>query len=167
MRVFLIAAITADGFIGRTSGHTADWTSSEDKKLFVKLTKEAGTLIFGSTTFKTVGHALPGRRMIVLTSKPDEYDAEDVVFTSESPAELLKRLEDEGTEAVAIGGGGKVYHEFMAAGLVQELYLTVEPVVFGQGVSLFAGELDTKLELLEATALNDNVILLHYKVAVS
>ena len=164
MRTFLIAAITADGFIGRDSGHTADWTSNEDKKVFVRLTKEAGTLVFGSTTFDTIGKALPDRRNIVMTSNPSRYKVEGVEFVSESPKQLLERLDSEGVQVVAIGGGAHVYQSFMEAGLVDELYLTVEPVIFGQGVSLFSGQLDTRLELLESTNLNDNVILLHYRV---
>nr|AIA10749.1 dihydrofolate reductase [uncultured bacterium]AIA10821.1 dihydrofolate reductase [uncultured bacterium] len=164
MKVTLIAAITADGFIGRDSGHTADWTSKEDKKLFVKITKEAGAMVMGSRTFETIGRALPGRRNIVLTSRPEEYHAEGVEFTSESVLELVKRLEGEGQKSLAVCGGANVYHQFMQAGLVSELYLTVEPVLFGSGVKLFSGELDVTMQLVSSEKLNDDVILLHYKV---
>lgn len=164
MRTFLIAAITADGFIGRDSAHLADWSSKEDKKVFVRLTKEAGTVVFGARTFETFNTAFPGRRMIVLTSQPEKYDVEGVEFVNESPADLVKRLSAEGVTDLAIGGGARVWYDFMQAGLLDELYITVEPVLFGQGVSLFGGQLDTRLELLETTPLNDDVILLHYKV---
>jgi dihydrofolate reductase len=164
MNVVLIAAITADGFIGRSSGHAADWTSQEDKKLFVQITKETGTMVMGSRTFETIGRALPGRRNIVLTSRPQSYEAEGVEFTDESPRDLVNRLEDEGTKSLAVCGGAQVYHQFMQAGLVNELYLTVEPVLFGTGVKLFANELDIKLQLLSSDKLNEDVILLRYKV---
>lgn len=164
MNVILIAAITADGFIGRSSGHAADWTSKEDKKLFVQITKEAGTIVMGSKTFETIGRALPGRRNIVLTSRPQEYEVEGVEFTSESPQNLVDRLDSEGVKSLAVCGGAHVYHHFMQAGLVNELYLTVEPVLFGTGVKLFADELDVKLQLLSSDKLNEDVVLLHYKV---
>ena len=164
MNVILIAAVTADGFIGRSSGHAADWTSKEDKQLFVKVTKEAGTMVMGSKTFETIGRALPERRMIVLTSRPHDYAADDVEFTDESPTELVNRLEAEGTNDITVCGGAHVYHAFMEADLVDELYLTVEPVLFGIGVKLFAGELESKLQLTETQKLNENVVLLQYKV---
>ncbi len=164
MNVILIAAITADGFIGRSSGHAADWTSKEDKQLFVKVTKEAGTIIMGSKTFETIGRALPDRRMIVLTSRPDEYTADDVEFTNEPPKILMTRLESEGIKSLVVCGGAQIYHAFMEANLVDELYLTVEPVLFGTGVTLFAGELDSKLQLTETQKLNENVVLLRYKI---
>jgi dihydrofolate reductase len=164
MNIVLIAAITADGFIGRTSRHAADWTSSEDKKLFVKVTKEAGNMVMGSKTFETIGRALPGRRNIVLTSRPQDYTVEGVEFTNESPSELVERLNRKGLTTLAICGGAHVYHQFMQAGLVNELYLTVEPVLFGSGVKLFSDVLDVSLQLVSSEKLNDDVILLHYRV---
>lgn len=166
MKVFIIAAVTADGFIGRDAGHTADWTGSEDKKVFVRLTKEAGTMIMGSRTFDTIGRALPGRRNIVYTSRAEKYaDVADIETTNEAPADLLKRLEGEGAESVAICGGTSIYDLFMSSGLVTELYLTVIPTVFGTGVRLFTSSLTSNLQLLENTSLGDGAILLHYAVA--
>jgi dihydrofolate reductase len=164
MNVFLIAAVTADGFIGRHSAHNADWTSKEDKKLFVQLTKAAGVMVMGSRTFKTIGRALPERRMIVLTSQPDTITAEGVEVTSESPQELVQRLRAEGVQNLAVCGGAAVYAQFMEANLVDELYLTVEPLLFGTGVPLFASDLDVALTLLKTEKLNDNAVLLHYRV---
>ena len=155
MKVFIIAAVTADGFIGRDSGHSADWTGSEDKKVFVRLTKEAGTMIMGSRTFDTIGRALPGRRNIIYTSRPEAYaDIEGVETTNESPAELIARLESEGAESIAICGGTSIYDLFMQSGRVTEIYLTVIPTVFGTGVRLFASSLASQLELLENTPLD-------------
>jgi len=165
MKVFLIAAITVDGFIGRSADHLADWTSPEDKKLFVTKTKEAGIMVMGSKTFATIGRALPGRKTIVYTSRPDEFaPLENVEATNESPAELVTRLEQAGATGLAICGGASIYSLFMEAGVVDELYLSVEPVAFGMGVPLFGNSLEAQLELLDSQKLNDNTVLLHYAV---
>ncbi len=164
MKVFIIAAITADGFIGRDSQHTADWTSKEDKQLFVRLTKEAGTMIMGSNTFKTIGRALPGRRTIVYTSRPDNITADHIETTAEPPAALINRLHREGVSSVAICGGASIYHQFLNAGIVNELYLSIEPLLFGQGLTLLGTNLHANLNLLEVRKLNSDTVLLHYKV---
>lgn len=164
MRVFIIAAITADGFIGRDAGHLADWTSPEDKKLFVRLTKEAGTMVMGAKTFATIGRALPGRKTIVYSRNPQSVAQKDVEGTSESPTALIVRLEEEGVQSLAVCGGASIYGQFMAAGVVDELYLTIEPVLFGSGVPLFDQELDCHLSLLSTEKLNDHSVLLHYAV---
>lgn len=164
MKVFIIAALTADGFIGRDGGHSADWTGGEDKKVFVRLTKEAGVMVMGSRTFATIGRALPGRRNIVYTSRPEQIKTEGVETTNETPFKLIKRLEQEGANAVAICGGATIYDLFMREGLVDELYITYVPIVFGQGVTLFSGKLNAQLELKETTPLSDGSVLMHYIV---
>lgn len=165
MKTFIIAAVSADGFIGRDSRHTADWTGKEDKKIFVQLTRDAGVVIMGSNTFRTIGRALPGRRTIVLTHDPKSLAIPGIESTSETPADLLARLKKENCHAVAICGGASVYNAFMQAGLVDELYLTVVPRLFGNGQPLFGGSLDIPLQLLESTSLPDGAVLLHYAAA--
>jgi dihydrofolate reductase len=164
MKVFIIAAVTADGFIGRDANHLADWTSPEDKKLFTTLTKEAGVIVMGSRTFATIGRALPGRKTILYTTRPERFKVEGVETTNEAPKDLVKRLSGQGAPGLAICGGASVYSLFMQAGVVDELYITVEPVLFGTGITLFKDEMSTRLELLDIRKLNDNAIILHYAV---
>lgn len=168
MKVFLIAAVTADGFIARTNDQPADWTSKEDKKVFVRLTKEAGHMVMGSRTFKTIGRALPERQTIVYTAHPEGFSGLDdpaIQITDEDPTELVARLKAEGANGLAICGGAQIYSLFAQAGVLDEVYLTVEPVFFGTGVPLFSQELEVRLELMESQNLSDDVLLLHYRVA--
>jgi dihydrofolate reductase len=163
MKTVLIAAVTADGFIGRDVHHLADWTGGADKKLFVEVTKQMGIMVMGSRTFATIGRALPGRRTIVYTSHPDDITVDDIETTQESPRELVDRLERAGAPGLAICGGASIYGQFMAAGVVDELYITVAPKLFGTGVPLFGEPLDCSLELIESRLLNEHTVLLHYR----
>lgn len=166
MKVFIIAAMTADGFIARDDAHySIDWTSPEDTKMYRQTTKEAGVMVMGSHTFSTINRGLPGRKTVVYTSHPEKIAGiEGVEATSKSPADLLKQLEAEGYNQVAICGGASIYHQFMTAGVVDELYLTIEPLLFGQGITLFSDKLDSELELEAVKHLNDNTLRLTYKV---
>jgi dihydrofolate reductase len=165
MTTFIIAALTADGFIGRDASHLADWTGKADKKLFVEVTKQAGVIVMGSRTFATIGRALPGRRTIVYTTKPDSINVEGVETTSEAPAELIARLKKEDAAGVAICGGSSIYNLFMTAGVVDELYLSIVPKLFGKGVPLFAEEFDVDLALQEVRQLGEDTTLLRFSVA--
>lgn len=162
MKVFIIAALTVDGFIGRDSSHVADWTPTEDKAFFKKVTKDAGVVVFGSRTFDTIGRALPGRKTVIYTSRPENYSGESLQPTNVSPQVLVSALADEGYSSVAICGGQQVYELFMASGLVDELYLTTVPILFGKGINLFAHHKDQELTLLETIKLNDSTIVQHY-----
>nr|AIA16737.1 RibD C-terminal domain protein [uncultured bacterium] len=165
MKVFLIAAVTADGYIARHGDHAADWTSKEDKQVFVRLTKEAGVMVMGSRTFATINRALPERRTVVYSSKPDHITVPGIEVTNEAPGDLVRRLEKEGANGLAVCGGATIYDLFMQAGVVDELYLTVEPVTFGRGITLFNTPLDLSLKLLETEQLGSNSVLLHYQIA--
>jgi len=162
MKVFIIAAISADGFISQRTDQIVDWSSKEDKKVFRELTKRAGVMIMGSTTFKTIGRPLPGRRTIVYSRSLEP--AEGLEITQEEPADLIARLDEEGFDEVAICGGRSIYDLFIQADLVDEIYLTVEPMLFGSGVPLLELATNTPLALLESIQLNNDTILLHYEV---
>jgi dihydrofolate reductase len=167
VRVVLIAAMSADGFIGQNSSQSSlDWRSKSDSKFFIETTKNLGVMVMGSTTYKTfrMRRAPPGRRLIVYTTKPESISGENVETTNEGPAELVKRLNNEGARAIAICGGATINKLFMESGLVNELYLTVEPILFGKGIPLFSGELNYTLSLLEMRNLSGETILLHYAV---
>lgn len=159
MKVFIIVATTADGFIGQHAQHLAtEWTSAEDKKMFMRMTKEAGTMVMGSTTYATIGRPLPGRRTIVYNEAP----IDGVETTSEAPTDLVNRLEAEGVKTLAICGGSSIYTQFMRAGLVDELYIDVEPIFFGEGIKLFNTPVEAKLRLISIEKLNDQGTTLHH-----
>jgi riboflavin biosynthesis pyrimidine reductase len=55
---------------------------------------------------------------------------------------------------------------FFAAGLVDEIWLTVEPILFGGGTPLLVARVDVRLELLASEKLNAaGTLLLRYRVA--
>jgi dihydrofolate reductase len=164
MKVLLLASLTVDGLIGRHNLHLANWSSAEDKQFFVKTTKKAGTIIMGSNTFDTIGKPLPGRKTILYAKEPEKYVYDNVETTSEDPKLLIKRLNLQGVKTVVICGGASIYNYFMSSGVVDELYLTIEPVIFGEGLRLFSSELNINLTLISVKKINQNTILVHYKV---
>jgi dihydrofolate reductase len=163
MNCFLIAAMSLDGFIAPLHDDlSTNWTSKEDKQFFINKTKEAGVVIMGSTTFETFGaKPLRDRRNIIYT-KNKKYDGAET--TNENPKYLLKRLEKEGFNQVAICGGSSIYSLFLEAGVINTLYITLEPFLFGSGIKLLNKEFNKKLTLVEIKKLGDNTLLLEYSV---
>jgi dihydrofolate reductase len=158
-------AMTADGIIGRTPNHFPDWTCSEDKQMFKRVSREAGVVIMGSRTFDTIGKALPGRLNVVMTRRPEQYDpAENLVFWSGSPKALLDDLNSKGFERAVLAGGATINSLFVRDRLIDELYLTIVPKLFGQGLCLFAESLDLELELRQIRTLQAQTILLTYRI---
>lgn len=162
IKAFIIAAVTADGFIAKDSQHAALWTSKADKKRFIELTKRAGVVVMGSATYKTIGRPLKERVNIVYTKSQTFEGAET---TQDNPLDLLKKLEERGFKEVAICGGSQIYTMFMKAGVIDTIYLTSEPLFFGKGITLFNEDLRYNLKLKSAqTSESTGALLLEYSV---
>jgi dihydrofolate reductase len=166
MRVLLVAAMTIDGKIARGIHEVIDWSSPEDKSMFMRVSRESGVLIMGRNTYETLERPLPGRLHIVLTRGSSSRPiSKQVEFTSAPPADILADLERRGYQTVILAGGAEANRTFVDAGLVDELWLTLEPLAFGNGVSLL-GEtpLSLRLRLIQSEHLNESSLQLRYEV---
>lgn len=175
MEIVLIAALSADGFIAsRESEKSTDWTSKEDLRWFAKKTKEIGVCVMGRTTYETIGRALPGRVSIVLSKSGKAIselppvvigEPEGSVFvTSSSPQEIVQELTTRGIQQLAVCGGASVYGQFLEEKLVTRLFLTIEPLLVGQGVGLSSKPLTQKLQLVQLQPLSESTIVLEYVI---
>lgn len=157
-------AISLDGKIAKDSQHFADWTSKEDKKMFSQVSKDCGVVLMGENTFKTFPAPLKERLNVIFSEREDVKNSDNVRFVKGEPELVLKNLETEGYKKALLGGGSFLNSLFLEKKLVDEIMITIEPKIFGQGLSLFNKDLDANLELLEVKKLNDNAIFIHYKV---
>jgi len=165
MKVTLLMALTLDGKIGKSPDHFPDWTEKEDKRLFVKISKKAGAVIMGSKTFDTFGKPLPDRKNIIFTrDKRRKSDWENLVFTDKKPREILEDLEREGFSNVILAGGALINSLFAEENLIDEIIVTISPMIFGYGISLFTEEISMNLELENCKRMGRNLIYLKYHV---
>lgn len=185
MKVYLIAALTADGLIARDQNQiSTSWTSDEDRKWFWRRTRQTPILIMGRKNYQATGKLLPKRQTIVMTRQTTwpavgttpaqpleslvgaaelEPESTGLFFTNKTPIEMMKFLTDKKYSEVAICGGSSIYTQFAKANLIDDYYLTIEPIFFGKGIGLFNEVLDLKLTLVESQALNPSTLLLHFQ----
>ena len=165
MKIILVMAATLDGKIGRNATDPVNWTGKADKQYFVKITRKAGVMIMGHNTFTTIGSPLPGRQNIVMTrTLAGKTEQENLQFTDQSPEKIVKSLYRQGYRQAALIGGAQINTLFARKGLIHEIHLTVAPRIFGKGLSLFDGDLDLHLELMETRPLEKDALLLKYRV---
>lgn len=165
MEVTVLMAMTLDGKIAKRPDHFPDWTPSEDKKFFAKRTRKAGVVIMGFRTFQTLKKPLPDRLNVVMTRDPLRTSTgNNVVFTTESPRNVLTWLKSLGYTEVILAGGAVVNSLFAAEGLIDRLIVTVSPKIFGIGLSLFVPEISMDLELETLDRLGKDLVVLSYRV---
>lgn len=169
MKIVLIMVSSLDGIIAKNTMHNSfEWTSKEDKAHFKSLTKDIGVLLMGGNTFKASGRkSYTDRVAYVLTNNPNKYEfGKNIYPISGSPESVVKHISKEGYSKVALVGGAQVNSEFLQAGLIDEIYLTIEPIVFGEGIHIFENlEQSANLTLISSRKLNlKGTLLLHYSV---
>lgn len=167
MKVILYMAISIDGYIAKKNGDS-DWVSEVDSKIFEKKIKEAGCIVVGRRTFEQYyGELYPidGVTNIVLTNDVTRQDKNrNVVFVS-SPQEALKVAKQKGYDKVFLVGGGHVNGSFIRENLIDEMFLSVHPLILGEGIKIFEGfgeQVD--LELVSLKQIGEGLVQLHYKI---
>lgn len=169
MKTILYMGITPNGYIAKEDGDS-EWTSDEDLQGFYNHSKEAGNVIMGKNTHLiTVKYnyfPFPDALNIVVSREAIENKwGDNVIITDQSPKEILSLLQEKDFNIAFLIGGGQLNSSFMKEGLIDEIYLDVEPLIFGKGIEVFAdSDFEYKLELLETKKLNSNTVQLHYNV---
>jgi dihydrofolate reductase len=166
MKVSLLMAQTLDGRIAKDANHFPDWTESADKKFFRSRTKESGVMIFGRTTFETLPGVLPGRLSVVLSRSAGEWEEreENLVFTSLEPKEILKKIESLGFQNPIVAGGTTINSLFARENLIDEVIVTLSPLVFGKGLGVFDETVEMNLQLEKFEKIGETTLALWYSV---
>ena len=142
-------ATSLDGFIARTSGEI-DWLENANANVpegedcgYYAFMKSVDTLVMGRKTYEQIlsfGQWPYGSKpVIVLSSQQIEIPSplvQTVSHSSESPQQLCDRLVQEVTQRLYVDGGVTI-QKFLAAGLIDNITITVIPVILGRGIPLF------------------------------
>lgn len=168
--ISMVVVSSINGIISKSEKDSIDWSSRQDKAFFKDITLESGIVVFGRKTFDNIGKPLPGRLNIVMTSCPQKYESVEgkLFFTNMSPAKLLSYLEKRNYEHAVIGGGRSIYSQFLNQQLVNEIYVTFEPVLLSEGFRM-TDKLtsDIQLKKISAQALTPNSIIIRYRILYS
>lgn len=190
MKCSVFIAPSVDGYIATEDGGVG-WLETAGKELsdeessselmkqanmsFQNYIKTVDCMIMGSNLMEVISNfnltpeqwPYGDTRIIVLSTtqtKPPENLTTKVEMYAGAIPELIKQLEREGYKHAYIDGG-KIITLFLSLELIDEMTLTIAPVLLGSGVPLF-GKLSKQIILVDAqaTAFPNNFIELKYKV---
>jgi len=125
-------AATVDGraTIGGVSGPIG---SPTDTEMLSGLRRRFDAVMIGAGTKRAEGYEKIATQLVVVRSGP-EGEPTDL------PA-LLRALRNEGVRALLCEGGPTLHGSLQAAGLVDELFLTIAPKLAGGAPGILAGDL--------------------------
>ena len=139
-----------------------EYSSREDREFFLSELKKHDAVITGRVSAR---HRISLPRF-VLTKKPDEQPpVPGTTYLGGSAREIYSAVEKAGYKSVALLGGASTNYAFLKEGLVDELFLTIEPVMLGKGIPLsVGGEFLAHWELSWVRRLNESgTLVLAYK----
>ena len=172
MKITLVFVTTLDGKVTKWGDpHVFQWSSKEDQAYFKKNWNDAKLIVMGRGTFDfdPVKPDLD-RLLVIMAQDPSKYGKYQVPgqleFTDESPKQLYDRFEAEGHQELLLVGGPHIATSFLKENLVDELWLTLEPKIFGSGGNFVVdSKLDIKLKLQSQEKVNDQgTLILKYQV---
>lgn len=114
MIISIVAAVSKNGVIGTNC--RLPWYLSADLSYFKNLTLDK-TVIMGRKTYESIGHPLPQRTNIIISSNPNYSIPGCQIYTS-----LHEALDKVQAEEIMIIGGGNLYAQ--ALPIAAMLYLT-------------------------------------------
>ncbi len=164
-------ACSLDGFIARANDDL-DWLSvveraGEDygyKRFFDSI----DTLVMGRRTYDKALSFSPwpysGKRCVVLTHAAPEAQHNETFHAGDLPS-LVDKLGSDGAKRIYVDGG-QVISQFLYAGLVNDVTVSVIPILLGQGIRLTQtiGR-DVRLMLVRSDAFESGLVQLEYAVA--
>jgi len=100
---------------------------------------------------------------IILTHEPDKKIKN--VFFADSPVTAVKLAEEKGCNNILIAGGSHTSSSFLEAGLIDEIFFSIHPLILGQGIKPFEGKAsERKITLIDSKIVSDGLVEIHYKV---
>lgn len=166
MKVILYMAITGNGYIAKENDDTS-WISKKEWDSYSVVVRKAGNLIIGHRTYNILtkqSEFIEFKNIkIIIVSRNNFKTLSASHIIVKTPKEALNLLRN--YKEIIVAGGGILNASFISENLVDEIYLDIEPIVFGKGINLFAvSDFEFNLELLEIKNLSRNIVQLHYKV---
>ncbi|MEH6404404.1 MAG: dihydrofolate reductase family protein [Sneathiella sp.] len=171
----VMMATSLDGFVARKD-HTLDWLTkqrvSNEEHGFEKFQESVDVIVMGSRSFKTVlgfggWHYLKPTVILSNSMSTKDIPAElrdKIEISNLKPVKLMEMLQQRGCKRVYVDGGA-VVQSFMRLGLIQDMKITLIPILIGEGIKLFGkldGDIDLKVE--SVNHFKSGLITTHYTV---
>jgi dihydrofolate reductase len=162
--------VTPNGYIARPDG-SEDYASHEGWLEYLETAKKYNNFVIGRKTLDIVNAQYDGfgfedvhcQYKVVVSTQPD-LPLDPMYTQATSPQDVIQQLEGK-VDTVLLVGGGEINTAFAQAGLIDEVVLTVEPHIIGQGINLFApAGFDLKLKYNDIEHLSGGRLRIRYLV---
>lgn len=173
-KVILYIALSIDGYIA-APGDDLDFLSVVQREGedygYSELLAATDTLITGRKTYewvvKEVGTYPNQDRKVYVIGSSSPTIVGNIEWYQGDVAELIHRLKQVNSDKhIFCEGGAQLASSLLRAGLIDEMILSVIPVIIGDGIRLFERSIGkTALRLVKSRQFDSGLVQLHYEKA--
>jgi len=173
-KLILGLAVTLDGYIEGPNGEY-DWCFTDQDYGLKEFFERIDAMFIGRKSYETAqqyasnnnGAMIPGMPALteyVFSKTLSSVKKGAVLITCDAMTEA-RRIKDQAGKDIWLFGGATLSELMMREGLIDELWLSVHPILLGSGKPLF-GVQDSRrpLTLLESKVYNTGLVSLRYSI---
>jgi dihydrofolate reductase len=169
-KVKLFIASSLDCYIAREDGGI-DWLFTDDDYGYTKFYDSIDTIIVGrksydqSLTFDD--YPYKGKKVYVFTRKKirKNNNEQDVEYIDTNIQDFVTSLTQSIGKDIWLIGGGEIVSVLLNAGLVDEIILSIHPIILGTGIPLLRDiQKEVNLKLENSLSFDSGLTQLYYKV---
>ncbi|MGC5772692.1 dihydrofolate reductase family protein [Paenibacillus pabuli] len=178
-RIILDLAVTLDGFIEGPNGEV-DWCIMDSELGFIHFLNQIDTIFYGRKSYDLWGqftpevdHSDPDKELWGLVHSKEKYvfsrsrtgTDKKAIFINNDILEEVNKIKNKPGKDIWLYGGASLITTFIHLGLVDELRLSVHPVVLGEGKPLFVDiKQRLNLKLVNTRTFSSGVVQLIYHI---
>ncbi|ASS67579.1 MULTISPECIES: dihydrofolate reductase family protein [unclassified Paenibacillus] len=185
-KLVLFMHVSLDGYASDSNGGL-DWIpyNEEMEKYAEEVVAEVGSPVYGRTTYRMMESHWPmvldhpnasmhdrehakwvqDVKKIVISGTMDKAEWNNTMLIKDNIAEQIKALKEEPGKNLVIFGSPGAAKTLLELGLIDELLLTICPVVLGGGTSVFHGGVEKiRLKLQSSRTFKSGIIATRYEL---
>ncbi len=172
-KIILGLAVSLDGFIEGPNGEF-DWCFTDQDYGLSDFFKRIDAVFYGRKSFQLSeqmsagGDGIPGMPQMkeYVFSNTLTQIKDGAVIVSGDTKEEVEKIKQEPGKDIWLFGGASLTSSLMNLGLVDEIWLSIHPILLGSGKPLFTGISDRiPLQLLESKTYETGLVSVKYALA--
>ena len=170
-KIVLYIAASLDGYIA-TEEHSLDWlfaAEGEGDNGFAEFYDTVDTFLLGRSTYDWIMKEEKGKfpykgKECYVFSRAEANGNEYVKFVNEDIIQFVEELRSRQGKNIWVVGGGELLHTFIETKLLDELRITIAPVLLGRGIPLFKNNYFQTFLMLKNVFRYNQLVELQYEV---
>ena len=172
-KLTLFIACSVDGFIAKPNDDLSFLNLVEKQGEdygYADFTANIDTIIIGRKTFdfveRTIGaqHYDQADRQVYVVTRSERPSLGNIKFYNGNVVELVKDLKAAEGKGIYCDGGAELINELIKNELIDEMIISIVPILLGEGVRLFKEhKTEQVLELQSVKSFETGLVQLHYR----